>query len=254
MNILVVICGRAGSKGVQNKNIRNFLGKPLIFYTIAAASIFKNENEEELIDICVNSDSEELLKIAGYYEVTCIKRPAELAQDESPKLLSVRQSLAYMEEKNNRRYDYIIDLDITSPLRTSGNILNCLKKLECDERRDVVFSAVPSRRNPYFNMVEKRGEKMSKVMDGSYQARQQAPRVYDMNASIYCYRRSSLMNRLKKSPLDGDFDIILMRDTAVLDIDSEEDFKMMEYLADGYFQNEFQEVLTWKENHKTEKR
>ena len=46
-----------------------------------------------MIDICVNSDSEELLEIAGYYEVTCIKRPAELAQDESPKLLSVRQSL-----------------------------------------------------------------------------------------------------------------------------------------------------------------
>ena len=134
MNILVVICGRAGSKGLKNKNIRNFLGKPLISYTIAAASIFKMENKEELIDICVNSDSEELLEIAGDYEVTCIKRPAELAQDESPKLHSVRQSLAYMEEKNNRYYDYIIDLDITSPLRTSGDILNCLKKLERDER------------------------------------------------------------------------------------------------------------------------
>ncbi len=243
MNLLITICGRAGSKGVKNKNIRNFLGKPLIVYSIAAAYLFKERNSEDQVDLCVNSDSDELLSIADQSKVICIKRPEAIAQDTSPKVSAIRYSLEYMESKFERQYNYVIDLDITSPLRNVTDIENALNKGKANQEADAVFSVVPSRRNPYFNMVEKKDGKIQKIMNESFLIRQQAPMVYDMNASIYCYQRNSLLYRLKQSPLDGVFDIFLMRDTAVLDIDSEEDFKMMEILAKYYFKEEFKELF-----------
>lgn len=229
---------------MKNKNLHEFLGKPLISYTIAAANLFKERKSSDQVDICVNSDSDELLEIARKYKIVCIKRPEEIAQDTSPKVPAIRYSLAAMEVKFSKKYDFVIDLDITSPLRKVTDIENALTKIQQNDATDVVFSVVPSRRNPYFNMVEDKDGKIQKIIDVYFPTRQQAPKVYDMNASIYCYRRDSLLGRLQLSPLEGIFDIILMKDTAVLDIDSEEDFELMELLAGHYFKDEFQEIFT----------
>lgn len=243
MNILITVCGRAGSKGVKNKNARDFLGMPLVNYTIVAANLFKEKNPTYNIDISINTDSIQLLDMfKENKDVECINRPKELATDTSPKVPSIRYSLTYMEEKLNTTYDYVIDLDITSPLRKSEDIENALKKAEANLDLDVVFSVVNSRRNPYFNMVEEKNGKIQKIISSEFVARQQAPKVYDMNASIYCYRRNSLLNKLEKSPLDGLYDIIIMKDTAVLDIDSEEDHELMEILAKHFFKDEFNEL------------
>ena len=243
MNLLITICGRAGSKGLKSKNLKEFLGKPLIVYTLAAAYLFQERNPDDFTDICVNSDDAELLKIAEHYHANHLKRPEELAQDSSPKVPAIRHSLVIMEEKQNKKYDYVIDLDITSPLRKVSDMENAFIKIKQNRGLDVVFSVVPARRNPYFNMVEEKDGKVRKVIDTYFPSRQLAPKVYDMNASIYCYRRDSLLYRLKNSPLEGNFDVILMKDTAVLDIDSEEDFKRMELLAEHYYRNEFREIL-----------
>ena len=243
MNLLITICGRAGSKGVQNKNIREFLGKPLILYTILAAYLFKERNRDDQVDICVSSNSDELLSVADQYDVICIKRPEELALDTSPKVPAIRYSLEFMEAKFRRQYDYVIDLDITSPLRKVTDIENALNKTMENKEADVVFSVVPSRRNPYFNMVEKKDGKMQKIINTSFPTRQQAPGVYDMNASVYCYKRSSLLYKPQQCPLEGVFDIILMKDTAILDIDSEEDFELMEILVRYHFMEEYKELF-----------
>lgn len=248
MNILITICGRAGSKGVKNKNTRKFLGKPLIEYSIAAAYHFKERNCDYNVDISVNSDSDEILNMVNQYDLTCIKRPEELAQDTSPKIPAIRYSLKFMEEKLNKQYDFIIDLDITSPLRKVTDIENSLSKIIENVTADVIFSVVPSRRNPYFNMVEDKDGRMQKIINVSFQARQQVPKVYDMNASIYCYRRKSLLHRLKQSPLEGVFDIFLMKDTAILDIDTEEDFELMEILGEYFFRGEFRELYDYISN------
>lgn len=76
-------------------------------------------------------------------------------------------------------------------------------------------------------MVEIVNGKVRKVKEANFVRRQDAPEVYDMNASIYCYKRDSLLNKLKNSPLEGESDIVVMKDTGVLDIDSEEDFDLM---------------------------
>lgn len=242
MNILITICGRAGSKGVKNKNIREFLGRPLVDFTIGAAKYFKERNISYDIDICINSDSEELLSIAEFNNIEAIKRPEELAQDNSPKIPVIKNSLDYMEHNFKKNYDFIIDLDITSPIRKVEDIENALNKSISNAKADVVFSVVNSRRNPYFNMVEMSNGKVIKIKDSEYVARQQAPEVYDMNASIYCFKRESLITKLKKSVFDGLCDIILMKDTAILDIDSEEDFELMSILGAYFIKNEFKEI------------
>lgn len=246
MNILITICGRAGSKGVKNKNFRDFLGIPLVNYTIVAANLFKKRNPNYNIDICINTDSDELLNMfSKNSDVLCIERPSELATDNSPKVPVIKYSLNYAEEKFNKKYDYVMDLDITSPLRKSEDIENALNKAISNSETDVVFSVVQSRRNPYFNMVEQRDGKIQKIISSDFVARQQAPQVYDMNASIYCYRRNSLLNILKNSPLEGNYDISIMKDTAVLDIDSEEDHELMEVLSKHFFKSEFKELYEY---------
>ena len=73
MNFLITICGRGGSKGLENKNIRPFLGRPLMEYTIAAARRFRVLRPEDHIDICVSSDSRELLSIGRQFGAACVE-------------------------------------------------------------------------------------------------------------------------------------------------------------------------------------
>jgi len=245
MNILITLCGRAGSKGVKNKNFRNFLGFPLIHYSIAAAKMFIDNNPPHAIDICINSDSKELLAIATKFDgITGIMRPVELAQDNSAKVPVIQYSLNYMELNKHKQYDYVIDLDITSPLRKVEDICNSLEKAHAT-KVDAILSVTHSRRNPYFNMLEYKDGTLKKVINSNYTTRQQAPTVYDVNASIYCYSRKGLLQNLKNSPIDGLFDIIIMQDTAVLDIDSEEDFILLEVLAKHFFANEYKNLYEY---------
>lgn len=147
-----------------------------------------------------------------------------------------------MEKNKNKKYDYVIDLDITSPLRKVSDIENIFNK-EIETQSDVVFSVVLSRRNPYFNMVEKtKDNKIVFSKPSSFVRRQDAPEVYDMNVSIYCYKRDTLADSTKV-PFKEKIDIVVMKDTYVLDIDHEEDFSIMECLVKNYYKDEFKEIF-----------
>ncbi len=87
-NILITICGRAGSKGFKNKNLKTFLGTPLVYYTAAIAEDFKKRLAKECdTTICLNSDSKELQNLvnAKYKEIELIGRAEELGGDRVPK-------------------------------------------------------------------------------------------------------------------------------------------------------------------------
>lgn len=58
--LLITICGRAGSKGFKNKNLKNFCGKPLVYYSLSAAELFIKKHPELEIDVALNTDSEDL--------------------------------------------------------------------------------------------------------------------------------------------------------------------------------------------------
>ena len=237
--VLITICGRAGSKGFRNKNLKTFCEKPLVYYTLSAAFLFKAARPDVAVDVCLNTDSELLVELvkAKYPEVTYIPRQADLCGDTVPKMAVFQNSLAEMEKKTGRRYDYVMDLDITSPLRTEKDVENAFNKKDSRPDLDLGFSVTEARRNPYFNMVKLVGDHVEKVIPSPYTARQQAPAIFDLNASIYVFRRDFLANNRTGILWDGKIGISEMMDTGILDIDSEEDFRLMEVIARHLYEN-----------------
>lgn len=234
-NILFTICGRAGSKGIKNKNIRNFCGYPLPYFTISAIDLFIKNHSEYNYKIVLNTDSNELIDIVSNNKmqpVSVIKRIPELAGDFVGKIDVIRDCLERMEKDLKIKFDAVVDCDITSPLRTVNDIENLLT-VHFTKNPDVTTSVTTARRNPYFNQVMKTDKGFKKVISSNYTARQQAPEIFDMNASLYAYSQSFLLGG--KGILDGYCEAIEMYDTAVLDLDHENDFELMEVIADYLF-------------------
>jgi len=225
-NILCTICARGGSKGVKNKNIKELNGKPLIAYTIEqakASGLFEH--------IVISTDSDDIANVAKQYGAEVFfKRSSEMASDTAGKLDVIKDSFKRSEEYYNRTFDYLIDLDATAPLRSVEDIVNSFKQFK-ENNNDNLITAMPSRRSPYFNLVEqdKDGKvHLSKKLDDTVVRRQDAPKSYDMNASIYIWKREIILNRnslfLEKTGL------YVMPEERSIDIDNELDFKFVEFL------------------------
>lgn len=258
IKILFTICGRAGSKGVKNKNLKDFLGFSLPFYTVSIIDLFiKKNNRKYDCDIVLNTDSYELINLFNdglKLPIHVIERQPELGQDNTPKVQVIQNSYLAIKERLKKDYDLIVDLDITSPLRTLNDLESLVeKKMNTDA--DVVFSVTDSRRNPYFNMVMKTDKGYERVIKSNFNARQEAPEIFDMNASMYAYSPSFLLSG--KGIFEGSCDIIKMMDTAVLDIDHENDFELMQIIAEylytkSYNMKEIQlnikKIVNWKIN------
>lgn len=236
MRVLFTICGRAGSKGIENKNIRDFVGKPLPYYTLSAIDLFLKRHEEIEYDIVVNSDSDVLLELLHdnpMRPVDLIEREPALAGDDVGKIDVINSCLNEMERRKNTKYNIVVDLDITSPLRKIRDIEELLK-IHMEKKPDVTTSVTPARRNPYFNQVMQSEKGVKKVIESNFTARQQAPSVYDMNASLYAYSPNHLNSG--KGVLDSYCEIIEMYDTGILDLDHENDFELMEVIAKYLFE------------------
>ncbi len=237
MRILFTICGRAGSKGIKNKNLKEFLGYPLAFYTVSAIDLFIKNNKQYECDIVLNTDSSDLIDLFRNelrIQIEVVERKPELGEDNTPKVDVIQNSYTVLKERMKKDYDMVVDLDITSPLRTLNDLETLVeKKLSSDA--DVVFSVTDSRRNPYFNMVMKTDKGYERIVQSNFNARQEAPEILDMNASMYAYSPEFLTSG--KGIFDGKCDVIKMMDTAVLDIDHEIDYEFMTVIAEYLFKN-----------------
>ena len=224
MKVLGTICARGGSKGVKNKNVRELAGKPLIAYTV---EYFKKWRKADRI-IC-STDSEKIANIAKKYgaEVPFV-RPAELATDDAFKLDVIQHIVKFCEEQDKTKYDIIVDLDPTAPLRKLKFLNEAFDRFVNSDANNL-YSVNRARKNPYFNMVELDENGYAHLCKKSNVVRRQdAKTVYELNASIYIYNRDFL---LKKNTLHSDKTIIYeMPDIASIDIDSELDFMFVEFL------------------------
>lgn len=236
--VLITICGRAGSKGLASKNLRDFCGAPIVLYSLAAAKLFAGNHPELAVDICVNTDSDELAEtvLAHWPKAEYLPRGEALAGDDIPKEDVYRDCLVRMEAIRGVRYEALVDLDITSPLRQECDLEAMWQMYLADPQVDVVLSAAEARRNPYYNMGrEGPGGYAVRVVENRNTARQQAPVCYDFNASLYIFRRDFLARRMAFDLWEGNMKAYLMYDTGILDIDSEEDFKLLEVIGDYLF-------------------
>ena len=226
MTYLCTICARAGSKGVPGKNVRELLGKPLIAHTLEQA------RESGLFAaIAVSSDSEEILAAARAYGADIlVRRPAHLATDEAAKVPAILHCLETAERELGRRFSVFADLDVTSPLRLPEDIVGAIRMLE-SRRASSVITGTPSRRSPYFSMVEPDKDgvvHLSKPSPSGLTRRQDAPPCYDMNASVYVWDR----DRFGANPAVFYDDTLLFEMPAErsIDIDSELDFEIVRIL------------------------
>lgn len=224
MASICTICARGGSRGVPGKNIRLLNGKPLIAHTIELAL-----GNPEFDRVVVSTDSEAIAEIAAAAgaEIPCL-RPAELATDQAGKLPAIVHIVEYVEAEQGTRFDRVIDLDPTSPLRVQADIDACIAIL--DAGAPAVITAFEAEKNPYFNMVELDDDGIAKLSkqapSGTILSRQAAPKVYSMNASIYGWQRANLGPLLW--PLEPRLHI-MPRERSI-DIDSELDFQLVELL------------------------
>ncbi|MFT7004465.1 MAG: CMP-N,N'-diacetyllegionaminic acid synthase [Sulfurimonas sp.] len=225
-NLLCTICARGGSKGVKNKNIKEINAKPLIAYTIEQAKgsvLFEH--------IVISTDSDDIADIAKEYGAEVFfKRSAEMASDTAGKLDVIRDAFIRSEKYYNKQFDYLVDLDVTAPLRTIDDIIDSFNQF-LENNNDNLITAMPSRRSPYFNLVEvdSAGKiSLSKQLDTSIIRRQDAPKSYDMNASIYIWKRDVILNN--KSLFLENTGLYTMPEERSIDIDTELDYKFVEFL------------------------
>lgn len=256
MNILFTLCGRAGSKGVKGKNARDFLDVPLVWYSMANIALYMEKYaREDNIKIVLNTDSEPLkdwVRRVKDVPVTIIHREESLAGDKVPKVAVILDSLKKAEDVLNCKFDMVVDLDITSPLRTVQDVKNAIDRKKQRNDVDVVYSVAPSRRNPYFNMVKEENGFFCKAIPSNFTTRQEAPVFYDMNASIYAYSPDALRNKEHATFFNSNCDAVVMADTGILDIDSEEDYELMQVIAKYLFEKKetfkdtYKKALSWK--------
>ena len=230
-NILCTICARGGSKGLSNKALRKINGIPLIGITIKQALSSKKFDE-----VVVSTDSQKIRKIAIKYGAkSWFLRPKKLSLDTSPKIPAIRHALKNSENYFKKKFDICVDLDITSPLRNIQDIKSSIKYFLKNKHFSNLFSVNKSRRNPYFNMVEVKNSRVEIVKKNSIQinSRQKAPKVYDLNASIYIWRRSFLLNSNKL--ISNKTGIFVMPESRSIDIDYMLDLKIVRNLLKKSF-------------------
>lgn len=230
MNRIAIIPARSGSKGVPNKNIIDFCGKPLMVYAIEAAK------ETGLFDrIIVSTDSELYAKIATDAGADAVMRPAELATDTASSYVVIKHVL---EECLAEPCDYFVLLQVTSPMRTSKHILEACTMFEQNMKNiDFVVSVkeaeVPSRY--IFPIDEDNSLKNFKVSLNAMR-RQDMAKEYRLNGAVYV-AKPDIYLELQHFYTERSLAYI-MSDVDSVDIDSWLDFDFARLLMEKRIESE----------------
>jgi len=223
--ILGVVPARGGSKGIPQKNIKLLLGKPLIAYTIIEAL-----KSKLLTKVIISSDDRKIIRIVKKYggEAPFV-RPKELATDKSLALPVIQHAVRKMEKIEKIKYDYVVMLQPTTPLRTAEDIDQALKKL-IKTKADSVISVVNVEANHPWRMKKIVNDRL--VDYGKEEVenmpRQSLPPVYIRSGDIYAVKRKVLM--ADNTFRGKDCRPYLMSEGGTVNIDSEIDFKLAEIL------------------------
>ena len=219
--ILAIIPARGGSKGVPRKNIKMLAGKPLIAWTIEEAK------KSKYIDTCVvSTEDEEIKSVAEAWGGNVpFRRPAELAQDDTPGIEPVLHAIQMMPG-----YDFVVLLQVTSPLRKvediDGTIVHCLDR-DCES----CVSVTAVEHSPYWMYRMDEQERLRPILkiskEKSYQ-RQILPNVYQLNGAVYV-ASADFVQRMRGFFGEDTLGYIMPRENSH-DIDTLVDFEVAEVL------------------------
>jgi CMP-N-acetylneuraminic acid synthetase len=146
VEILCIIPARSGSKGIKNKNIMNFNGKPLLTWSIEQAQKCNYK-----MKIIVSTDSQEYADIAIKYgaEVPFL-RPSNISDDLSTDYEFINHCMNWLKTNDNYTCDIILQLRPTSPTRNVEDINKALKLfIKNRDKFDSLRSVIPFEKSPF---------------------------------------------------------------------------------------------------------
>ncbi len=219
--IIAVIPARGGSKTVPGKNIKFLDGKPLIAWSIEVA-----RSVVEIDRVIVSTDDTAIKSVALQYGAEVYARPEHLATDEALVIDALRELITRLRIEGEQA-EIMVLLEPTCPLRTAGDIRDCLE-LIVGEGTDSVATFKKADLNP---------NRAWKIIDGTPEVfipgavpwipRQKLPEAYQLNGAVYAF----IINRLQPdspSLLVGKLGAVIMPSERSVDIDDELDFEIVE--------------------------
>jgi len=217
-NFLALIPARGGSKRLPGKNIRELCGEPLINWTIKSAL-----NSKYIDEIIVSSDSDEILNIASSVDIKTLNRPSHLAKDDSSTIDVVLHSL-----QNLPKFDYVIVLQVTSPLRSSKNIDEAIELLD-KKNADAVISVCATSHPPFWSNTLDDSQSMENFLPQNIinKRSQDFEKYYRINGAIYICDTNIAKEHQTLFPKKNTFAYIMSRELSI-DIDEEIDFLFCE--------------------------
>ena len=220
MKVVAIIPARGDSKGIPNKNIINFCGKPLLAWSILQAM------ESSYVDeVYVSSDSKQILAVGEQYGAIGIVRPDELSDDAAPSESALSHALDYIENSRNETVDLVVFLQATSPLREPEDIDAAVRILLDNNAYSLLSVAVLDDLCAF----KLQGNNIIGITYDPYNRgrRQEREPVYHDNGSIYVFRPDVL--RRYQNRLGGKIDILRMPFWKSHEIDTLEDLELCAY-------------------------
>ncbi len=230
--VLAVIPARGGSKGIPRKNIREFVGAPLIAYSIAAGL-----QAETVTRVILSTDDEEIAAVARQWGAeTPFIRPAELAQDLTTDLPVFEHALQWLAEHENYHPDVVVQLRPTSPIRPVGLVDEAVRLLLNHPEADSVRGIVPSGQNPHkmWKVDPKTGRmlpllRVEGIAEPYNAPRQQLPPVFWQTGHIDAIRPDAILN---KQSMSGQVILpVMINPRYTVDLDNLRDWERAEWLT-----------------------
>ncbi len=220
--ILAIIPARGGSKGVKRKNIRYVASEPLIYWSIKAC-----KESRVISNTYVNTDDFEIATVAKAKGAEVIMRPAELAEDKTP-MIPVLQYAVAQAEAIHGKFDTIILIQPTAPLRTSLHIDESLKLFEKSNSLSMVSVYQVDDCHPSRMYKIDKGELVKFYEEPLGALRQDLEPIFHRNGAIYICNRDLLINN-NRLTCDFPLPYIMLKSESV-NIDDEEDLKIADFL------------------------
>jgi len=224
ITFLAVIPARGNSQRIKNKNLIKLNKKPLIYWTIKSAL-----KSKYISDICVTSDSEKILNYCKNFDVKTILRPKKL----SGNIIMPDEAVKHAYIKLKIKYDFIVMLQPTSPLRTFQDIDRAIEIIIKNKSKSLFSSSIESR------FIWKKTKNNYCPINYNYKKR---PRHQDItfyfeNGAIYISRSSLYIKNTNR--LGGKISNYVMPIERSVDIDDIKDLKQAEKIMKSQNKNYF---------------
>ena len=227
MRVSCIVIARGGSKGIPNKNIINFCGKPLLAWTVLQAKAC-----ELISDVWISSDSLEILEVGKKYGARPIIRPDEISGDNSTSEEAWSHAVEHINQcEIMSDIDYVVAPQVTSPLRETSDFLRAIQKIKSIGADSLL--SVAEVEDFFIWKMEQDG----RVNSVNYDYRDRKPRQkiekrFLENGSFYIFKPKLLSETGNR--LGGKISMYTMERYKMFQIDNSEDIELCEVMMKGY--------------------